>query len=971
MVYCARTNYKEMKSVKTSKRILSAVLSLCIILGCLATGFSALAAGGTDLQAGINAAIANGADSYKWTGGNVTLTDVLVINGDIDIDFNNATVTGAPGKSVVNVKGGDVTLYNGTFRAQCEEYQGATGFASTLMDYKPAVSVNGGDVTLECITAIGSTIRIPNSHTIEVTSGNGINANAGKVVLKDVISVGMKALDNTKATVVIEDAILVGIYKAINIVDKVTFADGYTQYKTIDFLKEFLKDGVNLSATEEKYINGLTNSEGDFSFGSVIASGKNPEFAAPTSSYDADTDVLTVYAQADVTNEKSGVPNRYSYRYTPNTCTIDGVTADFVEQADGSYAATFENVPANAALNAELDYELSVKMGVQQKKVVLDALNMVKTYAEKAPEIIGRFIKDFEGESAYGKFNEYLDLIYGAYKTVDGLKNIEAIRNFMGVVFALKGMDYTGNTGNKGLVSQVNPNWSDAIKQKAIAQSLKNQETEFGKIFDTDGDGVADSLYAFKGSIGEGVGILELFDKHYTAVKELALTADYKEFNDIGAAAAYVGENYAEFIEIVDALLEVVEYGYALLDDPQLQNALSNNFGDAGVIIAYADKLMAPGGYYWTIKAKYEDAKNTGLIEKYASRAPELCERYALKALDIAKNPTKYFDINSKVEGDYFNVFSFTDTAVITTPADKTVEYCNVTVKVAGYGKFAVNGEVESVLKTYKVEKGDFFTVEPVEYDDADPLFRDYVYTQPNGTWQVVSSLANFRVGSDITITLNFSARGSQDDEDVNIVILTDDNLGFNWIGDFDGVVADLDLEAYDVPEYRGMTFAGWSLDKAATADSALSDDELYAEIEDRTDDFFVYAVYAAQLDIEIPVDQDIVVNVDKATSRVYFGTYVNLPDNMKAIEVGIIATKNADYATEDNMTLDLNGASGVLLKKSDAYGDDGYILDNLYYELGVKTASGTVYGRGYVIYKDLDSGEVVTVYTNIVSGTL
>lgn len=957
--------------MKTSKRILAAVLSLCMILGCFATGFSALAASGTDLQAAINAAIANGDALYEWKGGNVTLTDVLVINGDIDIDFNNATITGAPGKSVVNVKGGDVTLYNGTFYAQSEDYQGATSFASTLMDYRPAVSINGGDVTLECITAIGSTIRIPNSHTVEITNGNGINANSGNVVLKDVIAVGMKALDNTKANVVIEDAILVGIYKAINILNKVEFADGYTQYRTIDFLKEFLKDGVSLSATEEKYLDALTNSQGDLSAASVIASGKAPAFTAPTSEYDAETDVLTVIAQADAENVKADVANRYSYRYTPNTCTIDGVTADFVEQADGSFAATFEGVAANATLDAELDYELSVKMGAQQKAIVLKALDMVKAYAEKAPEIIGRFIKDFEGESAYGKFNEYLDLIYGAYNTVGSLKNVEAIRNFMGVVYALKGMDYTGNTGNVGLVSKVNPNWNEELKKKAIATSLKNQENEFGKIFDTDADGVADSLYAFKGDIGEGLGILELFDKHYATVKELALTADYKEFNDIGAAAYYIGENYAEFIEIVDALLEVVEYGYALLDDPQLQSALSNNFGDASVIIAYADKLMAPGGYYWTIKAKYEDAKNSGLLEKYADRAPELCKRYALKVLDIAQNPTKYFDINSKVEGDYFNVFSFIDNAVITTPADETVEYCNVTVKVAGYGKFSVNGEVESVLKSYKVEKGEFFTVEPVEYDDAEPLFRDYVYTQPNGTWQVVSSLANFRVGSDITITLNFSARGSQDDEDINIVFLTDDNLGYNWIGDYDGAAADLDLDAYELPEYRSMTFTGWSLDKTVTADAALSDEELYDAIADRTDDFFVYAVYDAQLDVEIPVDQDIVANVDTATSRVYFGTYVNLPDNMKAIEVGIIATKNADYATEDKMTLDLNGASGVLVKKSDAYGDDGYLLDNLYYELGVKTASGTVYGRGYVIIKNLDTGAVETVYTSIASGTL
>ncbi len=957
--------------MKTSKRILSALLSLCMILGCIATGFTALAAD-TDLQAGINAAIENGDASYEWTGGNVTLTDVLVINGDIKVDFNNATVTGAPGKSVVNVKGGEVTLYNGTFRAQCEEYQGVKGFVSTLMDYRPAVSINGGDVVLECITAIGSTLRIPNNATYEITTGNGINANAGKVVLKDVLAVGMKALDNTKATVVVEDAILVGIYKAANILSKVEFADGYTQYRTIDFLKEFLKDGVSLSATEEKYLDALTNSQGDFSAASVIASGKDPSFVAPTSEYDAENDVLTVIAKADVTNEKpAGVPNRYSYRYTPNTCTIDGVTADFVEQTDGTFTATFENVPANATLNAELDYELSVKMGVTQKKAVVNALDMVAKYADKAPEIISRFIKDFEGDRAYGKLNEYFDLAYNAYNTVDGLKNNEGIQKFMGVIYALKGMDFTGNSGKVGLVSAVNPNWSDSLKKRAISISLANQEDEFGKIFDTDGDGVADSLYAFKGDIGEGIGLLELFDKHYEAVKNLAFTADYKEFNDIGAAAYYVGENYEEIINVVDAAIELVEYAYEILEDEDLRALLAENFADIGVLIGYADKLMAPNGYYWTIKSKYEDAKESGLIEKYASRAPELCERYAEKVLDIAQNPTKYFDINSKVDGDYFNVFSFKDNAVITTPADENVEYCNVTVTVAGYGMFSVNGEVETVLKSYKVEKGEFFSVEPVEYDDSEPLFRDYIYTQPNGKYQVVSSLANFRVGSDITIILNFSAKGSQNDEDVNIVLLTDDNLGYNWIGDFDGAVADLDLEEYQLPEYRGMEFAGWSLDKTATADVALTDDELYAEIDGRTDDFFVYAVYDAQLDIEIPVDQDIVVNVDNATSRVYFGTYVNLPDNMKAIEVGIIATKNAAYATEDKMTLDLNGVSGVLLKKSDAYGDDGYLLDNLYYELGVKTASGTVYGRGYVIYKDIDSGDVVTVYTGIVSGTL
>ncbi len=956
--------------MKTSKRILSTVLALCMILGCFATGFSALAAA-TDLQAGINAAIAGGKSSYEWTGGDVTLENTLVINGDIAVDFNNAVITGAPGKSVVNVKGGEVTLYNGTFVAECEDYQGVVGFAETLFDYRPAVSINGGDVTLECITAVGSTIRVPNSHTVKVTSGNGINANSGNVVLKDVIALGMKALDNTKATVVIEDAILVGIYKAVNILNKVTFAEGYSKYETVDVIEEFLKDGVSLSATEKKYIAGLTNSQGDLSVGSVIATAKDPSFTAPTSTYDAETDVLTVIAQADTTNENADVANRYSYRYTPNTCTIDGVTAEFVKQADGTYAAAFEGVAAGAELDAELDYTLSVKMGARQKAYVTSALDKVAEYAEKAPELIGRFIKDFEGDRAYGKVNEYLDLIYGAYKDIDAVKNMPAVKKFMGVVYALKGMDFTGNTGNKGLVSQVNPNWNETLKKKAISASLANQEADFGKIFDTDGDGVADSLYAFKGDIGEGIGLLELFDEYYETVKSLALTADYSDFNDIGAAAEYIGENYEEILAIVDAALELVEYGYALLEDPDLKDFLGDNLGDISVIIDYADALMADGGYYEKIVAKYAELKESSFIDTYGDRAPALCKKYALKALDILQNPTKYFDINSKVEGYYLNVFSFTDNAVITTPADEIVEYCNVTVKVAGYGKFSVDGEVVSVLKSYKVEKGEFFSVLPVEMEDGVALFRDYVLTQPNGSWQVVSSLANFRVGSDITITLNFSAKGSQEDDEIDVIFLTDDNLGYNWIGNYSGTVTDFSFRDVEIPEYKGMTFAGWSLERSATADAALTDDELINAIADRTDDFFVYAVYDAQINVEIPAEQGIVATVDTATSRVYFGNYVNLPDNMKAIEVGIIATKNADYATEEKMTLDLNGTKGVLVKKSDKYADDGYLVDNLYYELGIETASGTVYGRGYAIIKNLDTGAIETVYTSIAYGTL
>lgn len=954
--------------MKTSKRILSALLSLCMILGCVAVGFTAQAAEAT-LQAGINAAIANGDASYEWGGGNVTLEDTLVINGDIKVDLNNAIVTGAPGKTVVNVKGGNVELYNGTFIAVCEDYQGVKQFAESLMDYRPAVSINGGNVTLECITAVGSTIRVPNSSTVKVTTGNGINANAGTVVLKDVIAVGMKALDNTKADVTVEDAILVGIYKAANIYTKVNFAEGYTQYRTVEFLEEFLKDGVTLSATEKKYIDGLTNSQGDLSVASVVVSVKDPELAQPVSTYDADTDVLTVTAYADVANENADVANRYSYKYTPVTCTIDGVTADFAEQADGSYVATFADVAAGETLAAELDYTLSVKMGQRQKDVVVEGLDMIAAYAENAPEIIGRFIKDFEGDRAYGKAKEYMELVYNAYK--EAPSKLAKFKPVIGVIYALGGMDYNGE------VSEIIRKTKDENNIPLLVSAKNDSHIKnFGKIFDTDGDGVADSLYAFFGEkYGEGIGLLELFDKYYGDIKALALTEDYKEFNDIGAAAEYIGKNYAKFIELVDAAIELLEYGYELLQNEDVRNMIEDNFSELQVVVEYADKLMADGGYYEKLVARYNELKASDFLTKYADRAPELCKRYALKALDIAQNPTKYFDINSKVDGYYLNMFSFKQTAELTTP-----ETCNVTVKVEGWGGASVNGgKAFSAIEVFEVPMGESISVLPVEADENVKLFRKAFY-ELNGNRKAIDNLNNFMVGSDVTITLEFSTETSAIDDVIDVVFLTDGNLNYNWINRYYDKASDFSFESefttIEAPKYKGLEFKGWSFDKDAKVEDALDADEMTAEIAKRTDDFFVYAVYENNVEVDIPTDHEdiavIVSDADVASSRVYFTISYKAPENCKVVQAGIIATSSADKAKDDVLTLDIEAANNVIIKSSNNYAADGYLNTDSPYRLGIKAPVGrNVYGRGYVIYKDIDTGAVNVYYTEIVTAVV
>ncbi len=952
-----------------------------MILGCIAAGFTAQAADAT-LQAGINAAIKNGDAVYEWDGGNVTLEETLVINGNINVDLNNATVTGPVGKSVVNVKGGNVVIYDGTFLAVSPEYKGVTNFVDAVLDYKPAVSVNGGNVTLECITAVGSTLRVPNSSSVKVTTGNGINANAGTVVLKDVIAVGMKALDNTKATVVVEDAILVGIYKAANILSKVQFAAGYTQYKTIDFLEEMLKDGVSLSATEKKYINGLTNSEGDLSVASALVSVKDAAFAEPTSTYDAEKDVLTVVAKADAENDKADVANRYSYRYTPATCTIGEVTADFTEQDDGTFVATFENVAAGATLDAELDYELSVKLGKKQKDVVVNALDMVASYAEKAPEIIGRFIEDFEGDRAYAKLKNYIELAFGGYaELVDNKQDTTLFNPMIGVIYALCGQDYTGNTSWVGAVTYAKKYYLNkpTLLNRAIENNKLNQVNSFGAIFDNDNDGTADSLYTFFGEYNEGLGLLEIFDKHYEAIKSLALTEDYSDFNDIGAAAEYIGENYEELIKLADAAITLVEYGYNILETREdVKDFILDKLPQFEGLIDYAAKFMAPGGYFEKLVAKYDELKASDFIDKYGERAPELCKRYALKAFDIAQNPTKYFDINSKVEGDYLNMFSFKQEAQFTTPSD--VKTCNVTVVVAGFGYASVDGgEKFSNTETFAVPMGETINVAPVEFDAADPLFAQafYALKGDEGEKKVVTDLANFMVGSDVTIYVEFA--DGLDDEEANVVFLTDKNLGFNWIGQFLGDIADFDFAEYKIkaPLFKGLEFAGWAFDKDAKADEALSEEELLDAMAGRTDDFFVYAIYENNVIIDMPSDHKdiaaIVAEADNATGRVYFTVSVEAPSNVKVIEAGVIATINPNKAADDILTTDITPAGDVLMKKTDKYGSDGYLKNSFFYNLGIGNIPTNleVFGRGYVIYKNVDTGAIETYYTDIVSDML
>jgi len=80
-----------------------------------------------------------------------------------------------------------------------------------------------------------------------------------------------------------------------------------------------------------------------------------------------------------------------------------------------------------------------------------------------------------------------------------------------------------------------------------------------------------------------------------------------------------------------------------------------------------------------------------------------------------------------------------------------------------------------------------------------------------------------------------------------------------------------------------------------------------------------------------------------------------------------LLLTQSADLGTNENLTFETQteNTSAIRLYRTVHTDNDGQ------YQLTVKTSSGkTFYARGFVVYLDTNSGELVTLYTDVVSVT-
>ncbi|MBQ6708117.1 MAG: InlB B-repeat-containing protein, partial [Clostridia bacterium] len=162
-----------------------------------------------------------------------------------------------------------------------------------------------------------------------------------------------------------------------------------------------------------------------------------------------------------------------------------------------------------------------------------------------------------------------------------------------------------------------------------------------------------------------------------------------------------------------------------------------------------------------------------------------------------------------------------------------------------------------------------------------------------------------------------------------------------------------------DIPE--GKVFAGWSLDNGKTIFSYDREYKFYAY-----KDITLTAVFSdnkaeaeASVSIETVITEN---NSESYKAEIMVSRY--LPDNFVFVSSGVLLTKKAEFATEDalNFESQTENSNNILLFRTVENSNNGQ------YKLTALTSSdNTLYVRGFVVYLDTNTNQVITLYTDII----
>ena len=952
------------------KKILSTVLALCMILGCVAVGFTAQAGGSeAALQAGINDAIANGTD-YTWTGETVHMTQPLTINGDVKIDFKGATLLGAPHMFTVDITGGNVELFDVYMEGKGAEYDGVTGFADELNKARPTLNIGNATVTLTNAYVAGASINVysvgeplPLSDAISMWGADGVlNLNNARVI-------GTTAVNNKRGSQVnVSECIVAGYYKDFADKDNVNYDDGLDVFDAMDFITDALADRITLTAGEEKYMTKFFEN-----FLQVTAAVKAQPYAEPEYDYDPDAETLTITVKADKSFGDTKYLRAFDYVYIPKTAVIEAVSNEehyFEKIGDFTYAVTFEDVPAGLDCDIDLYYTLGFDVAEDAQELVYSTFMMMQELIASIP---GRLVEvDYMLNDA---IDEYLTgdqgiatLLWNLYNTdgaleamVDGMSEQEQakakadIKAMLGPVFDICGIELrAGNNTDSTLYKAIK-----AVREGTASDRQKsNVQTMVEETNRTYGSSLTADLSAGKDL---GKGLIGKFLDYWTNIKDLTVN-DEGGFNDIKGLGEYLGANYDEMYNgfLKGGVKPCIDKIAALLaDDSNFVIALlaDNNIDLSGItdLTAFIDKLITYADWVFASNTFNE------IVRTYGQRVPQYCGIYLDKAFTIANNTEVYFDIQT--EDNYLEFFEFPQEVSYTTPSD--VEMLTVTVNVSGFGKYSVDGYNYTTTQVFDVPMGSDFVVEPVEMGD-EVLFNYFAISDVNGNARLSPTGGELTVYSNTIITLYFLHAPL----DIDIVFMTNYELSSQYINTF--VSGEIE-ELPEAPAFEGADFLGWALENVSGAEAQVFENDSavieMANMADRSMTF--YAIYkfekmtvaSSLLENTLTMKESFVGSDDhQAYFTVLFSDRA-LEDGDVIVEAGVLAAGSEE--TIEAATP--NGGAGIIKGNLNL---DLYDLPAFYtyaVHFNNHSTDRTAYAKGFVIIQHAD-GTFDTEYTTVQS---
>lgn len=164
-------------------------------------------------------------------------------------------------------------------------------------------------------------------------------------------------------------------------------------------------------------------------------------------------------------------------------------------------------------------------------------------------------------------------------------------------------------------------------------------------------------------------------------------------------------------------------------------------------------------------------------------------------------------------------------------------------------------------------------------------------------------------------------------------------------------------------PKVEGKVFGYWATSPEAAENRALGFGESFTFVV--SGNRVLYAIYADEAPEKRPtitmMDRHTTGSIEDGTAKVCFMVTRSVPETYEVMEAGILASGTPKNATE--MVIDGEGVKKYASGNTDREGTASL-------NVAVKTnAAFVVYARGYMIVKHIASGEIETVYTDVVHG--